>query len=135
MRASVPRRICGTRLGIVGSGRIRGALAARTNALGFQVWASDPAVADEGDLGRGHPLLRALSSGRTGGAALDVLPVEPPTDQHPPPQAPRLIITPHAAWYSEEGAQALQRLAAEEAARILLGQPPRCPVNQVVSSG
>ena len=130
MRASVPRRICGTRLGIVGSGRIRGALAARTNALGFQVWASDPAVADEGDLGRGRPLLRALSSGRTGGAALDVLPVEPPTDQHPPPQAPRLIITPHAAWYSLQAEDAAYRRPILAVRAVLEGREPEDAVNR-----
>jgi D-3-phosphoglycerate dehydrogenase / 2-oxoglutarate reductase len=41
------RRIRGTRLGVVGFGRIGRALAARAVALGFEVSASDPAVADE----------------------------------------------------------------------------------------
>jgi D-3-phosphoglycerate dehydrogenase len=40
------RRIRGTRLGVVGFGRIGAALAARAVALGFEVWASDPAVDD-----------------------------------------------------------------------------------------
>jgi D-3-phosphoglycerate dehydrogenase len=40
------RRVRGTRLGIVGFGRIGAALAARALALGFEVWASDPGVAD-----------------------------------------------------------------------------------------
>jgi D-3-phosphoglycerate dehydrogenase len=41
------RRVRGTRLGIVGFGRIGAALAARAVALGFEVWASDPGVADD----------------------------------------------------------------------------------------
>jgi len=41
----------------------------------------------------------ALREGRLGGAGLDVLPEEPPTS---PPAAPNLIVTPHAAYYSEE---------------------------------
>jgi len=40
------RRIRGTRLGVVGFGRIGAAVAARAVALGFAVWASDPAVED-----------------------------------------------------------------------------------------
>ena len=41
------------------------------------------------------------------------------------------VITPHAAWYSDESSAALQRLAAEEAVRLLRGEPPRCPVNRL----
>ncbi len=47
-------------------------------------------------------LLAALADGRLAGAALDALPVEPPTAGHPAPQAPTLIVTPHAAWYSAD---------------------------------
>lgn len=43
-------------------------------------------------------VLRALRDGRLGGAGLDVLPEEPPLA---PPVAPNLIVTPHAAYYSE----------------------------------
>jgi D-3-phosphoglycerate dehydrogenase len=38
------RRIRGTRLGIVGFGRIGAALALRARVLGFEVWATDPGV-------------------------------------------------------------------------------------------
>jgi D-3-phosphoglycerate dehydrogenase len=41
------RRIRGTRLGLVGFGRIGAAVAARAVAVGFDVWASDPAVDDD----------------------------------------------------------------------------------------
>jgi D-3-phosphoglycerate dehydrogenase len=44
-------------------------------------------------------VLAVLRGGRLGGAALDVLPVEPPPER---PVAPNLIVTPHAAYYSPE---------------------------------
>lgn len=84
-----------------------------------------------GGLVDGAALARALRSGRIAGAALDV------TEQEPIPRDSLLlglencILTPHAAWYSDESAAALQRLAGEEAARLVLGEAPRCPVNQI----
>jgi D-3-phosphoglycerate dehydrogenase len=45
------------------------------------------------------PLLRALREGRLAGAALDVLPEEPPREV---PELPNLILTPHAAYQSRE---------------------------------
>jgi phosphoglycerate dehydrogenase-like enzyme len=47
-------------------------------------------------------VLVALREGRLGGAGLDVLPQEPPLA---PPVAPNLIVTPHAAYYSEGSEQ------------------------------
>jgi glycerate dehydrogenase len=53
-------------------------------------------------------LLAALRDGRIGGAALDVLSVEPPRNGNPLLDAdlPNLIITPHVAWASREAMQA-----------------------------
>lgn len=52
-------------------------------------------------------LADALRSGHVGGAATDVLSVEPPRDGNPLLAAdiPRLIITPHSAWGSREARQ------------------------------
>jgi D-3-phosphoglycerate dehydrogenase len=74
-------------------------------------------------------LATALKEGRLGGAALDVLPVEPPPPDHPLRQAPNTILTPHLAFYSRESVIELQTKAAEEVARALMGEPPRSPVN------
>jgi len=58
-------------------------------------------------------LLDALESGRLAGAALDVLPQEPPPSDHPLLTHPRALITPHVAWYSAEAEVELRRKAAQ----------------------
>jgi D-3-phosphoglycerate dehydrogenase len=75
-------------------------------------------------------LLAALDAGELAGAALDVLETEPPDDlgwrlaRHP-----RVVVTPHAAWYSEEAFLTLKAEVAREALRVLEGGRPRSPVN------
>lgn len=73
--------------------------------------------------------LRALDEDRLGGVALDVTDPEPLPADHPLRTHPKAIVTPHMAYYSEEAQAELQRRAAEEVARALRGEPPRCPVN------
>jgi D-3-phosphoglycerate dehydrogenase / 2-oxoglutarate reductase len=77
-------------------------------------------------------LASALKEGQLGGAALDVLNVEPPPEDHPLREAPNIILTPHLAFYSRESVIELQTKAAEEVARALKGEPPRSPVNREV---
>jgi glycerate dehydrogenase len=62
-------------------------------------------------------LVAALRSGKLGGAAIDVLPQEPPIDGNPlvDPSIPNLILTPHIAWAARE---ARQRCLDEVAANI-----------------
>ncbi|HEY9839219.1 MAG TPA: C-terminal binding protein [Candidatus Obscuribacterales bacterium] len=82
-------------------------------------------------------LLEALAQGRLAGAAFDVLPIEPPLGQplfeawrqRDPSVHGRLILNPHNAFYSQEAAQSVRRLACEEAIRMLAGQPLRHPVS------
>ena len=161
------RTLAELRVGIVGLGRIGGALATRLLALGAEVWAHDllpverdgvrPAKLDEllagcdavtlhvpltretrGLLGarriasmrpgallvntsRGEvvdldAVLAALRSGRLGGAALDVLPQEPPPV---PPVASNLILTPHAAYYSPAAEERAYRLCLARVREVL----------------
>jgi glycerate dehydrogenase len=62
-------------------------------------------------------LADALRQGVIGGAALDVLDVEPPPQDHPllAPDVPNLIVTPHTAW---AGRQARQNVVDETVANI-----------------
>ena len=161
------RTLAELRVGIVGLGRIGGALATRLLALGAEVWAHDvlPVARDavrfveleellagsdaislhvpltretRGLIGRREialmkhdallvntsrgavvdveAVLEALRAGRLGGAALDVLPQEPPPVA---PLAPNLVLTPHAAYYSEAAEERSVRLAVARLREIL----------------
>ena len=72
-------------------------------------------------------LADALRAGRLGGAATDVLSVEPPKDGNPllAADVPRLIVTPHSAWGSREARQRIVGQLAENAAAFLAGEPMR----------
>lgn len=79
----------------------------------------------------------ALSQGWIAGAALDDIEEEPAKlrefrSGNPLFQLPNAIITPHAAYYSEESIATVRRIASEEAVRVLSGHPPRYPVNTVM---
>ena len=73
-------------------------------------------------------LAAALAAGTIAGAALDVFRAEPLSAESPLRQAPNLLLTPHAAWYSEGAIARLQGLVAEDIARALRGEAPRKPV-------
>ena len=179
------RRIRGTRLGLIGFGRIGRALAERASAVGFDVWATDPAVSPQAIAAAGakaaspdellknceafslhlpltpetkgligakelasmprgsvlvdtaraelvdlNALLSALESGQLAGAALDVLPAEPPTRELPAPTAPRLVVTPHAAWYSVEAEEEVYRRPVLSVRDVLEGREPEGAVNR-----
>ena len=70
-------------------------------------------------------LVAGLGAGRPGAAALDVYPAEPPDVSVFDGVADRVLLTPHMAWYSEESEVDMRRQAAEEAARLLRGEPLR----------
>ena len=77
-------------------------------------------------------LVDALQQGFLAGAGLDVLEQEPLDPASPLLRMEQAIVTPHAAWYSEEGRSDLKRRAAEEAVRVLRGERPRHCVNPEV---
>ena len=177
--AGALRTFRGTRLGVIGFGRIGRAVAARALAVGFEVCAVDPHLPDEAISAYGatpatlddalesceafslHSLLTpesrgligaeelarmprgsllvdtaraalvdfdavlaALDSGQLGGAAFDVLPVEPPSAEAPAPERPTLIVNPHAAWYSPATEHEAYRRPAVAVREALEGRRP-----------
>lgn len=79
-----------------------------------------------------------IRSGHLGGFGSDVLPIEPPDlmDRFlrdwaagDSDFADRIILTPHAAFYCEEGYREMRQKAAREALRVLNGEAPRNCVN------
>lgn len=80
----------------------------------------------------------AIRSGQLAGAAIDVFPHEPPPADHPliaawrdpaDPCHDRVILNPHAAFYSEEGLRDMRVKGAQACRRALLGQKLRNVVN------
>jgi D-3-phosphoglycerate dehydrogenase / 2-oxoglutarate reductase len=69
-------------------------------------------------------LLDALENGHLGGAGIDVLEREPPAPGDPLRTAPRIVLTPHAAWYSEAAIVELRTKAVEAALLLLNGGVP-----------
>lgn len=80
------------------------------------------------NLGRGlsvdeAALRSALDSGRVRAAGLDVLKDETPDlKNHPLSGLSNVIITPHAAFYSEQSFQDLQRISCENITHFITGQ-------------
>ena len=80
-------------------------------------------------------LLELLRDGHIAGAGLDVLPVEPPVDPIPailrayrerePGLEGRLVITPHAAWFTPESEHDNRRKSAETIRAALLTKRPQ----------
>jgi len=80
----------------------------------------------------------AIRSGQLAGAGIDVLPIEPPPADHPlllawrdptDPCYDRVIMNPHAAFYSEEGLRDMRIKGAQACRKALLDQPMRNIVN------
>jgi D-3-phosphoglycerate dehydrogenase / 2-oxoglutarate reductase len=74
-------------------------------------------------------LVQAIRQGWIAGAALDVVESEPLPMDHPIRGLPRVLLTPHAAWYSEESEPELRRRAARTVAQALRGERPAALLN------
>lgn len=85
-----------------------------------------------GDIVDTDALLEALDQGLLAGAALDVLPAEPPAADDPVLHHDRIIVTPHAAFLSTESLLCLRRMAASQMVDALTGRMPANIVNPEV---
>ncbi len=75
-------------------------------------------------------LHNALKSKRIAGAALDVMEKEPPPAMEPLLALDNVIITPHAAYYSETSYIEVRKKALEEVVRVLKGGQPKNWLNR-----
>jgi len=86
-----------------------------------------------GDLVDQVALARALKEGVIAAAALDVLWDEGISPDDPLLACDNLILTPHAAFYSEESSAELQRKGAEQARMALEGKLPVYALNKEIA--
>jgi D-3-phosphoglycerate dehydrogenase len=75
-------------------------------------------------------VLARLDDGTLDGAALDVVPIEPLVASHPLARHPRVLLTPHAAFYSTAAEVELRRKAALNIVQWATTGRPRYPVIQ-----
>jgi D-3-phosphoglycerate dehydrogenase len=73
-------------------------------------------------------LVDGLAVGRPGRAALDVFPREPADPAAFASVEDKVLLTPHMAWYTDESEADMRSKAADEAVRLLSGEPLRDPV-------
>jgi D-3-phosphoglycerate dehydrogenase len=73
-------------------------------------------------------IINALTTDSIGGAGLDIRSPEPPEDDHLL-GFESVIVSPHAAFYSEESRHDLTQSVCEDVARVLRGDRPHNTVN------
>jgi len=74
-------------------------------------------------------LARALREKRIAGAGVDVYDFEPPATDYELLGLDNAILTPHMAWYSEEGGWDIRVMIVEDLKRCLDGKPPKNVIN------
>lgn len=79
-----------------------------------------------------NALINALKDGLIAGAALDVLEKEPPLSNNPLLNMDNVIITPHAAFYSQESYREYKYTTANAIVTVLKGGIPETIVNKDV---
>lgn len=83
----------------------------------------------------GEALADALEEGRLSGAGLDVLEQEPPSRRDRLLGRADVLISPHAAAYTEEAIAELTATAVTDVLRVLRGETPRYPVPELDGTG
>ncbi len=77
-------------------------------------------------------LVRALEEKLIAGAAIDVFEEEPPKPKFALFKMDNVILSPHIAWYSEEGGEDIRRMIMADLEAYLDGRLPRFVVNPEV---
>ena len=75
-------------------------------------------------------LVRALEDGLIGGAGLDVLMEDKGQKEHPLYAFENVIITPHAAWYSETAILRRRTQTVDSVIEVLAGREPTSYLNK-----
>ena len=84
-----------------------------------------------GDVIDTDAIVWGLENDKIAGAGLDLLDDEDAVvkNDHPLKAFDNVTLTPHSAWYSSAAIGNLQRMAAEEVARVLRGEKPKSLIN------
>ncbi|MFV2043714.1 MAG: hydroxyacid dehydrogenase [Anaerolineales bacterium] len=69
-------------------------------------------------------LIEALRSGSIAGAALDVFDPEPPEANNPLFSMENVVLTPHRAFYTQEGLARLSKVVVDQTLKALRGEHP-----------
>lgn len=77
-------------------------------------------------------LITALKTGIISGAGIDVYETEPPAPDSEIITMDNVILSPHIAWYSEEGGWDIRYMIMDDVKSFLEGKPPRFVVNPEV---
>lgn len=77
-------------------------------------------------------LIEALKQGMIAGAGLDVYEKEPPPADLELLRMSNAVLSPHIAWYSEEGGWDIRVMIMDDIKACLSGKPPRHVVNREV---
>ena len=73
-----------------------------------------------------------LKEGVIAGAGIDVYSTEPPTPDYPLLGMDNVVLTPHLAWYSEEGGMDIRYMIIDDLKAFLGGKPPKSVLNREV---
>jgi D-3-phosphoglycerate dehydrogenase len=85
-----------------------------------------------GPIVKTRDLIRALKTGMIAGAGLDVYEQEPPDPDFELLRMNNAVLSPHIAWYSEEGGSDIRKMIMDDVRAFLEGKLPRHIVNKEV---
>lgn len=86
-----------------------------------------------GDIVDIDALVDGVRAGTIAGAGIDVLPSEPPPPDHPVLHEEGIIVTPHIGWASIESSHDVRERGAQDVVRVLAGERPNYPWNEVTA--